>query len=212
MRNYLKPSSLVPPGFVVVSAAEDQAGVVLSVHSDRDKSSCPKCGTVSRRIHSRYSRRLADLPMSGRTVQLVVIVRRFRCAAELCVRRIFAERFEAGAVAPWARRTERLDHIVHHLALALGGRPAAAFARRLMIPVSKDTLLRVVRRRGTPSFAPPTTIGIDDWAWRRNHRYGTLICDLDRRKTIALLPGREPALAECVSAPNGTPARRSTTL
>ena len=38
-------------------------------------------------------------------------------------------------------------------------------------------------------------MGIDDWAWRRNHRYGTLICDLERRRTIALLPDREPATA-----------------
>ena len=53
-----------------------------------------------------------------------------------------------------------------------------------------------MRRRGSPSFAPPAIIGIDDWAWRRNHRYGTLICDLERRKTIALLPDREPATAE----------------
>jgi len=65
-----------------------------------------------------------------------------------------------------------------------------------MVPVSKDTLLRVVRRRGSPRFVPPTIIGIDDWAWRRNQRYGTLICDLERRKTIALLPDREPATAE----------------
>ena len=64
------------------------------------------------------------------------------------------------------------------------------------MPVSNDTLLRAVRRRGSPSFAPPTVIGIDDWAWRRNQRYGTLICDLERRKTIALLPDREPATAE----------------
>ncbi len=66
----------------------------------------------------------------------------------------------------------------------------------MSIPVSNDTLLRAVRRRGSPSFAPPVIIGIDDWAWRRNHRYGTLICDLERRKTIALLPDREPATAE----------------
>lgn len=65
-----------------------------------------------------------------------------------------------------------------------------------MLPVSNDTLLRVVRRRGSPRFVPPTVIGIDDWAWRRNQRYGTLICDLDRRKTIALLPDREPATAQ----------------
>ncbi|SCX35296.1 Transposase [Agrobacterium rosae] len=65
-----------------------------------------------------------------------------------------------------------------------------------MVPVSNDTLLRVVRRRGTPRFVPPTVIGIDDWAWRRNQRYGTIICDLERRKTIALLPDREPATAQ----------------
>src|SRR5271169_2214548 len=94
------------------------------------------------------------------------------------------------------RRTARLDHIVHHLALALGGRPAASFARRLMLPVSNDTLLRLVRRRGSPRFEAPTVVGIDDWAWRRNQRYGTIICDLERRRTIALLPDREPATAQ----------------
>ena len=62
--------------------------------------------------------------------------------------------------------------------------------------MSNDTLLRTVRRRGTPRVVPPTVIGIDDWAWRRNQRYGTIVCDLERRKTIALLPDREPATAE----------------
>ena len=65
-----------------------------------------------------------------------------------------------------------------------------------MLPVSNDTLLRLVRRRGGPRFEPPTVVGVDDWAWRRNQRYGTIICDLERRRTIALLPDREPATAE----------------
>jgi transposase len=125
----------------------------------------------------------------------MVLARKFYCTAVLCGRRVFAERFDADVLAPWARRTSRLDHIVHHLGLALGGRPAASFARRLMLPVSKDTLLRVIRRRGGAHFTPPTVIGIDDWAWKRNQRYGTLICDLERHRTIALLPDREPATA-----------------
>jgi transposase len=78
----------------------------------------------------------------------------------------------------------------------LGGRPAATLSRRLNVRVSNDTLLRIVRRRGAAEFAPPTIVGIDDWAWKRNHRYGTLLCDLERRRTIALLPDREPASAE----------------
>lgn len=65
-----------------------------------------------------------------------------------------------------------------------------------MLPVSNDTLLRIVRRRGSPRFAAPTVVGVDDWAWRRNQRYGTIICDLERRKTITLLPDRETATAQ----------------
>lgn len=67
----------------------------------------------------------------------------------------------------------------HARRLALGGRPAAGFAKRLMLPVSKDTLLRVVRRRSRPPADPLRVIGIDDWAWRRKHRYASIICNLE---------------------------------
>jgi hypothetical protein len=45
-------------------------------------------------------------------------------------------------------------------------------------------------------FTIGAAFGIDDWAWRRNQRYGTIICDLERRKTIDLLPDRESATAQ----------------
>ena len=131
---------------------------------------------------------------AGVRIALILGTRRFFCDAKACARRIFAERFEA--VEPRARRTSRLDDIVHCLAIALGGRPASSLSRRLNVVVSNDTLLRLVRRRGPRSFPPPSIVGIDDWAWRRNQRYGTLACDLERRATIALLPDREPATAQ----------------
>ncbi len=196
MRFALRTSSLVPSGFVVEGVSNDLVGTIIAVRPAGKTSQCPGCGTVSARIHSRYRRQLADLPIANRPVRIVVHARRFHCDAVLCGRRIFVERFDKNVLAPWARRTTRLDHIVHCLGLALGGRPAASFARHLMLPVSNDTLLRVVRRRGSPRFVAPTVIGIDDWAWRRNQRYGTIICDLERRKTIALLPDREPATAQ----------------
>ena len=80
--------------------------------------------------------------------------------------------------------------------LTLGGRAAANFAGRLVVPVSNDTLLRIVRRRAHVSAAPLCIIGIDDWAWRRNHRYGKVACDLERRRPMILLPEREPPTAE----------------
>ena len=65
-----------------------------------------------------------------------------------------------------------------------------------MLKVSNDTLLRTIRRSSRPDFVPPRVVGIDDWAWRRNFRYGTIVCDLQRRRSIALLPDREPATVQ----------------
>jgi transposase len=188
-------AALIPSGFALERVDRTDTGTEMVIRATGRTSTCPACENRSSRVHSRYCRRLGDLPLAGRPVRLVMIARRFRCNAIKCTRRIFTERFDDGVVLPWARRTARLDLLVFHLGLALGGRPAARFARRLMTPVSNDTLLRTVRRRGRPGFTPPHVIGIDDWAWRRNHRYGTIICDLEQRKPIRLLPDREPATA-----------------
>jgi len=149
MQQSFRPSSLVPFGFAVDRVVNDGTSMVIIVHAVSRLSACPGCGSRSERAHSRYRRGLADLPISGRPVRLAVVVRRFHCDAVLCRRRIFTEQFDGGVVAPRARRTGRLDHVVYHLGLALCGRPPASFARRLMLPVSNDTLLRVVHRLGS---------------------------------------------------------------
>jgi zinc-finger of transposase IS204/IS1001/IS1096/IS1165 len=133
MQRALRPLALVPRGFDVESVFCDGAMTVITVGPTGGTSLCPGCGASSRRIHSRYQRRLTDLPLAGRQVRLTVVARRFRCDTVSCGRRIFTARFN-DALAPWARRTARLDLVVHHLGLALGGRPAASFARRLMLP------------------------------------------------------------------------------
>lgn len=191
----LQASSLVPSGFAVETVVVDGDNLMIAVRPVVLTVRCPACGAVCDRVHSQYRRTLADLPAAGRRIVLVLRVRRFFCDDLTCRQRIFGERFD-GAIQPRARRTARLDEMVYCLAIALGGRPAASLARRIGVAVSNDTLLRVVRRHGVANFPPPSVVGIDDWAWRRNHRYGSLICDLERRKTIALLPDREPSTAE----------------
>lgn len=196
MGSRFRAQSLLPDGLIVERLESDGGEIVAVARSRSATSSCPACGRVSTRVHSRYERSLADLPAHGRRVRIRLQVRRFRCGRQDCPRTIFAERLDDTVAQPWARRSSRLQKIVHYVGLALGGRPGQSLARRLLLPVSNDTLLRVVRRCGAPRFVPPTVIGIDDWAWRRNQRYGTIICDLERRKTIALLPDREPATAQ----------------
>ncbi|MCQ4189880.1 ISL3 family transposase [Methylocystis sp. NLS-7] len=192
----MRSSAIVPPGFLVDRVSIDGVTTTIEARGVGATGQCPDCRSASVRVHSRYQRRLADLPLAGRVVRISLMARRFRCISASCRRSIFTERFSDDVLAVHARRTARLDGLVHHLALALGGRPAADLARRLMMPVSNDTLLRVVRRRGRPAPPAPNVIGIDDWAWKRNQRYGAIICDLERHRPIKLLPDREPATAQ----------------
>ncbi|VVC53372.1 transposase (fragment) [Beijerinckiaceae bacterium RH AL1] len=192
----LRPRCLVPAGLIVESVSTEDTKTSITARATLTSQPCPSCGFASRRVHSRYRRTVADLPSSGRSVTITIVARRFRCDFASCPKQIFTERFGAEVLAPSARRTSRLEIIVHHLGLALGGRPAEGFAKRLMLPVSKDTLLRVVRRRSLEPSEPLRVVGIDDWAYRRNHRYGTIVCNLERRRVVALLPDRERATAQ----------------
>jgi transposase len=192
MASNLRLSSLIPSDLVVERIVENRGSLVVTARARVQTRPCPLCRNVSGRVHSRYVRTVLDLPSSGRKVELRLVARRFVCHAAFCKRRIFAERF-GDAVCERSRRTARLEYIVHHLGLALGGRPGASFAKRLMVPVSNDTLLRVVRRHASSRAEPLRVVGIDDWAIRRNHRYGTIVCDLERRRIVTLLPDREIA-------------------
>jgi transposase len=191
-----RSSSLVPAGFIVDHLDVGTDRISLVVRSGAAVTVCPNCRTPSRRIQSRYRRRAADLPLGCRRVELQVVVQRFWCDTAACGRKIFAERFPDGVLPAFVRRSSRLEQIVHHVGLALGGRPGAGLAQRLMLPVSRDTLLRVVRRRAATRSDPLGVIGIDDIVWRRNHRYGTLVCNLERRRIVALLPDREQATTQ----------------
>ncbi|MCS3926140.1 transposase [Bradyrhizobium elkanii] len=76
------------------------------------------------------------------------------------------------------------------IGFTIGGKPGARLSRKLGIPASGDTLLRMIRAVEFKPRQPLRVIGIDDWAWRKGQRYGTIICDLERNRVIDLLPDR----------------------
>lgn len=183
--------SLIPRGLRILRVLPSPGHVTVVAGSPRCSAKCPACGSASRRVHSNYTRNIRDLPSHGRTVMIRVAVRRFRCLNVACHRKTFAEPLDN--VMASARRTKRLGELQRHLGLALGGEAGARLAERIAIPVSADTLLRMATSApgSEGRETTPRVLAVDDWAWRRGHRYGTILVDLERNQVVDLLADRQ---------------------
>ena len=184
------PASLALPEDWEVTEIEiiDEVFTV-TLHSTQKYPCCPLCGTPAQRFHSRYLRRITDLPSGGKRVCLHVLVRKCFCDVSTCARKIFAERLTP-FVEPLARVTARLFQVVQAIGLATGGMLGARLAERIGI---KTSWMTVPRRIMTLPREPVTTSpGNEDENGARSLSIckvtrSLIFCLIDQQKL--LLPG-----------------------
>jgi transposase len=187
-------SAILPPtrGIRLLEVFVGDELVRLQLTVRAPTAACPRCAVASSSVHSRYQRHLTDLPWGTRAVRIQLTVRKFRCRNRACGRRIFTERVP-DLVAAYSRHTHRLATALRMIGLALGGNAGARLAACLRLPTSPSTLLRLVRGAPIPPTPALQAVGVDEWAWRRGHRYGTILVNLIDHRVVDLLPDRSAA-------------------
>jgi hypothetical protein len=180
-------TALLPPtrGMSLTEVSVAEASVGLRRPATVPTAACPDGAVPSSSVHSRDQRRLTDLPWGTRAVHIQLIVRTCCCGNGACARRICTARLPDVA-APYARHTRRLVNGLRAIGTALGGQAGARLAACLRLAVSAATLLRLVRAAPAPPPVPLHAVGIEAGAWRRGHRDGTLLVDLETPRVVDL--------------------------
>ncbi len=184
----------LPEGLEVTNIDVIDGVLTISAVSTQTSVCCPLCSSVGTRVHSHYTRTIADLPCAGQPVRLLVQVRKFFCDVSTCARKIFVERL-APFVVPLARVTTRLSESVQVIGFATGGMLGARLTDRLGIQTCWMTILRRMMARPTALVEQVVELGIDDFAFRRGRKFGSILVDMQSHNVIDLLPDRKAETA-----------------
>ncbi len=159
--------------------------------------SCPHCRLTSHSLHGHYTRHLQASEVYGHPLQLLVDVRKFRCRNPRCPCRIFSEPLDGLACAR-ARNTQEVERRIRLVSLQTTSRVASYMLLLQHIRTSPSSCLRrahTIPQELLPS-SNPVAIGIDDFAWKKGHTYGSIVVDQISRRPLAILPSREGKVLE----------------
>ncbi len=176
----------------VTSFKEFKDKIVIKIKSKTKKQFCPLCRSESRYHQATYERVIDDLPLFGKSVQLIVTAYKYKCFNPKCEQKVFCEELH-GFAGKYRRRSQRCEDLIAAIGLNTNCESGALICRHMGIDISGDTVIRIILRRAEERSEEKCSdiIGVDDWAYKKGHTYGTVICDGVTHNPITILDGRD---------------------
>lgn len=177
------------PGVIFYDSILSDNSILLSARLKARTAKCTCCGKTSKSIHSFYMRSLTDLSAAGKSVKIILKVRKFRCRNIHCAQTVFSEQHPP-LTQKHSRLTSRATHYLQKLLIEVSSRKGEYLSSLSSIKRSSSTCLRIVKSIEIPACKDLTTLGIDDWAYRKGKSYGTIIVNAINHRPIDLLRSR----------------------
>lgn len=165
--------------------------ILIRMKSISKSCKCPQCNCPTDKYHGTYNRKVQDLPILGKSVKLEIRAHEYECMNDNCEVTSVAETFD-GFLNSYSRMTERCADFICTLALETSCEGCARICRTLGIKTSGDTVIRLLLKRyeSLPKPEVGDVIGVDDFAYKKRHTYGTIIVNEKTHEPVTLLDGR----------------------
>ncbi|KNZ40151.1 transposase [Acetobacterium bakii] len=181
-----------PSDVLKITEVIETEKIIIHMKSITKTCICPRCHQTLEHYHGTYIRKVQDLPILGKNVQLQIKAHEYICNNEACPVRTVAETFN-GFLNANRRMTQRCEDFICMLALETSCEGCARICQAMNLYISGDSVIRFLTERYEAQPAPVCgeTIGVDDFAFKKRSRYGTVIVDEATHRPVAVLNGRD---------------------
>ena len=189
----LSLSSYYPEKYLKINDITDSGTkIIIKLKSVTRECKCPGCNAILTEYHGTYERKVQDLPVLGKNVQLLINVREYQCNNDQCDISTVTESYD-GFLNSYSRMTERCADFICTLAMETSCEGCARICNAMNIKISGDTIIRLLTKRFELQDEPVCgdVVGVDDFAFKKRNRYGTIIIDEATHKPVAIINGRD---------------------
>lgn len=184
--------SFYPPELEVANICLTDTEIQIKMFVRSKSCTCPKCGIVSTHRHGTYERKLQDLPILGKSTWLFVNAYEYQCDNPDCDITTFVETVH-GFLSYYSRMTDRCADFICTLATETSCEGCSRICRAMNLKISGDSVIRLLTKRFKlqEDIKCGSAIGVDDFAFKKRHTYGTVIVDEATHTPVAILDGRD---------------------